>query len=66
MRQPTEIIRNMLTDSGDNEEYSEAIVNVFVESMKAPGRGLHSKALSLFNAIVENVQSLGLLLVLQD
>ena len=53
----------MLANIDDNEEYSEAIVNVFVESMKAPGRSLHSKALSLFNAIIQNVQSLGLSIV---
>jgi hypothetical protein len=44
----------MLSDIDQNEEFSEAITNVFVESMKAPGNSLHSKALSLFNALSEN------------
>lgn len=65
VKQPTDIVRIMLADVDDNEEYAEAIVNVFVESMKAPGQSLHSKALLLFNAIIQNVQSLGLSPVLQ-
>jgi len=44
----------MLSDINHNEEFSEAITNVFVESMKAPGNSLHSKALSLFHALAEN------------
>ena len=44
----------ILSDIDENEEFSEAITNVFVESMKAPGNSLHSKALSLFNVLAAN------------
>jgi U3 small nucleolar RNA-associated protein 20 len=54
IKEPTEIVKVMLSDIDQNEEFSEAITNVFVESMKAPGNSLHSKALSLFNALSEN------------
>jgi hypothetical protein len=53
----------MLNDIGENAEYSEGIANVFIESMKAPGRSLHSKAIALFNALVENAHISGKSLV---
>jgi hypothetical protein len=50
----------MLDNIEDNEEFSEAVTNIFVESMKAPGRNIHSKALSLFNALIQTVHVSGL------
>lgn len=44
----------MLSDIDNNEEFSEAVGNVFVEGMKAPGNSLHSKSLPLFNALAQN------------
>lgn len=54
VRDPSEIVQVMLSDMDNNEEFSEAVGNVFVESMKAPGYSLHSKALALFNALAQN------------
>lgn len=65
VKEPTEIIKVMLDDIEDNQEYSEAIMNVFVESMKAPGRSLHSKALLLFNTLVQSAQRSGLSYILR-
>ena len=59
VKEPTQIVKTMLGDIDENEDYSEAITNTFVESMKAPGQSLHSKALSLFRALVRNVQTSG-------
>jgi U3 small nucleolar RNA-associated protein 20 len=59
VKEPKEIVKVILDDI-ENEEYSEAVMNMFVESMKAPGRNLHSKALSIFNALVLNVHNSGL------
>jgi U3 small nucleolar RNA-associated protein 20 len=57
---PNEIVVTMLSDLDDNEDYSEGVMNIFIESMKAPGRNLHSKAVPLFNALVHNVYIAGL------
>jgi U3 small nucleolar RNA-associated protein 20 len=59
VKEPKEIVKVILDDIENNEEYSEAVMNVFVESMKAPGRNLHSKALSIFNALVLNAHDSG-------
>jgi len=60
VKEPQEIVKVILDDIENNEEYSEAVMNVFVESMKAPGRNVHSKALSIFNALILNVHNSGL------
>lgn len=43
----------MLSDIEDNEIYVEGITNIFIESMKAPARNLHSKAVMLFRTLVQ-------------
>jgi len=60
VKSPNEVVEYMVSDLGDNEEYSEAVANVFVEGMKAPGRNLHSKALAIFSALVRSAQSSGI------
>jgi len=37
----------------------EAVTNMFVESMKAPGKTLHSKAVALFEALFAKVAQIG-------
>jgi U3 small nucleolar RNA-associated protein 20 len=59
-KSPNDIVAYMLSDVGKNEEFAEAVTNVFIEGMKAPGRSLHSKALSIFSALVQSAQSLGI------
>ena len=60
VKSPNEVVEYMVSDLGDNEEYSEAVANVFVEGMKTPGRNLHSKALAIFSALVRSAQSSGI------
>jgi U3 small nucleolar RNA-associated protein 20 len=57
VKNPDEIVEVMLSDLGDNEEYSEAVTNVFIEGMKAPARTLHSKALGIFSALLKVAHS---------
>jgi hypothetical protein len=52
----------MLADIGDNEIYAEGITNVFLESMKAPARNIHSKAVVLFNTLIQSTQSEGIII----
>jgi hypothetical protein len=61
----SEIVKVILDDVGENKEYSEALMNVFVESMKAPRGNLHSKAIPLFNSLVHYVQNSGMSLPLK-
>jgi hypothetical protein len=49
----------MLDNIDDNEEYAEAVTNIFVESMRAPGKTLHSKAVPLFNSIANIASATG-------
>jgi len=60
IKEPDEIIDIILRDIDDNEEYEEAIANMFAESMKVPGRALHSRAISLFNALILKVHETGI------
>ena len=55
----TDIVKVMFDDIDDNEEYLEAMTNIFVESMKGPGRALHSKSIVLFNDLFQHVQITG-------
>jgi U3 small nucleolar RNA-associated protein 20 len=57
IKDPTEIVHKILGEIGDNEEYCEAIGNMFVESMKAPGNNLHSRAVNLFDTMVTSASS---------
>ena len=59
MKNPAEIVETMLADIEDNEIYAEGITNVFIESMKAPARNLHSKAVTLFRTLVQATQNEG-------
>lgn len=59
VKDPSEIVDLILSDLDGNEEYSEALTNVFVESMKGPRQTLHSKALTMFNVLVEYVHASG-------
>jgi U3 small nucleolar RNA-associated protein 20 len=59
VKEPSDIVALILSDVKENEEYSEAIENVFVESLKAPRRSLHSKAQVLLDALIQNVSVLG-------
>lgn len=63
IKDPSEIVDVMMEDIGDNTEYQDAITNIFVESMKAPGRTLHSKALLLFKALLEYAETTGIILM---
>jgi U3 small nucleolar RNA-associated protein 20 len=57
VKNPDEIVEIMVSDFVDNEEYSEAVTNVFIEAMKAPARTLHSKALGIFSALLKSAHS---------
>lgn len=60
VKAPSEIVTVIMEDvDPDNEEYSETIANIFVESMKAPGRSLHTRAVPLFNALIRTANSSG-------
>jgi U3 small nucleolar RNA-associated protein 20 len=61
VKDPSEIVTIILNDLDlDNEEYSEAVGNIFVESMKAPARSLHTKAVPLFTALIHITSNSGL------
>jgi len=60
VKSPNEVVEYMMSDLGDNEEYLEAVANVFIEGSKAPGRNLHSKALAIVSALVRSAQSSGM------
>lgn len=65
MKAPSEIVTVILEDvDPDNEEYSEAIANIFIESMKAPSRSLHTRAVPLFNALIRTANSSGMVLII--
>ena len=60
IKEPSEIVAIMIKEVDEDEEYREALGNAFVESMKAPGKNLHSKATKLFEALVESVHARGM------
>jgi len=60
LKEPREIVEKMVGEVDENEEYREAIGNVFVESMKGPGKSLHSKAVHLFETLVKSVSITGI------
>jgi U3 small nucleolar RNA-associated protein 20 len=51
---PSDIVKTILDDVTEGE-YAEAVANVFIETMKAPSRTLHSKAVPLFNSLIDYV-----------
>lgn len=63
MKDQAEIVQTMLADIEDNEIYAEGITNVFIESMKAPSRSLHSKAVVLFTTLVQNTKDGGTMIL---
>jgi U3 small nucleolar RNA-associated protein 20 len=56
---PHEIVETIFDDLDNNKEYVEAITNMFVESIKGPGRTLHSKAVTLFDALAAKAARMG-------
>jgi len=62
VKDPAEIVQTMLADIGDNVIYAEGVTNAFIESMKAPSRSLHSKAVILFKALVQSDKSGGMII----
>jgi U3 small nucleolar RNA-associated protein 20 len=60
LKEPNEIVLLMLKDVDGNQDYSEAVMNMFIESMKAPNRNVHSKAIPLFDTLVQKVHEIGL------
>ena len=60
LKDPHEISEKMLEEIGEDEEYREAIANVFVVSMGAPGKSLHSRAINLFDVLAKAAHTAGL------